>query len=529
MRILPIISITIVSTSLFALSGANKLLEEASKFKKDNSKLEKVETISKESLNYYTDFKIDNPFAAYLFSLLNEGQVEFKKKWIATILKNNFKEALGQLPDIEKRVSFKNDHKLQATKVYLYWRLGYVQSFFQTWSESYLNSSAYRHKAFTILDKYLTPHGGKFVAENNILFSKNQEGDFLNRKGKKGFAKEISYAFSLRSGEKSLQALMQMPRGHALEVPMGYSAAYYLAKNERIGDAGRILKSRMETAIEKSGSTKDLSKYYLLIARLLYQARAFEAAQNYYERIPNGDENYLQAQAELVWIYLHLDKTDIMRGKLETLTSKLFNEEFIPESYVVRAISNLKLCRYENLHKDFSDFINNNKLWAKKISKAKREKKYDLAFAANYFIKKSERAVKNLSFEIKEINQLAWESKNKDYWQTHRDSLEKDLRNSSLVLKSEYKKYYTTLNKKLRSAIVKMRFVKIEALDQLSRWKTAQNKLSNTEEDSVSMKQASISKGKVIFPYDGVYWPDETFHLRSLAKSRCHNQTKAKE
>ena len=519
MKILFFLGLLGSSSGVFALEGAKTLLEKASEFKKDKSTLEDVKAVSRESLNYYTGFKIDNPFSAYIFTVLRKrtNNLDQFSKWMALILTQDFKKAAELIPALEKNMENESKNSFAAMKTYVYWKSKFSHSFLDSWFKSNSSKSTAGDESFKILDEFLTPHGGSFVAQNPLVFTVSQISFLKSEANQTDFGKEMRNIFLLRSGKISLDTLNELPKGHSLEIPMGYSAAFYLAQNGRIGDAGKILKSRLEPAIEAKADIKALSKYYLLIARLLFQAKAYKAAKNYYERIPNGDQNYLQAQAELTWVRLHLGDTAELRGKLESLTSPLFRDRFIPESYIVRAISNLRLCRYGKVWEDFDGFIENNKKWASRISAGLAGKDYEMAYGKGFYIRRLEESAQFLSNEKKILNEF---SQNKPFWKAKIGHLNNLINKSESNLTSEYKRHYRSLDKKLRSAILKMRFVKIETLDQIQKWSRQVSK-ADVLEDKISTSQAAVTNDKLVFPYDGVFWPDEVFKLRSLAETQC--------
>src|SRR5699024_6961811 len=123
-----------------------------------------------------------------------------------------------------------------------------------------------------------------------------------------------------------------------------------------LAGAGAVLKRDLEPTLDMNGDPKALASHYLQVARLLYQAGALDAAESFYTRIPNGTPQYLEAREELTWVWLRKGDVAKLRGELVTLGSRVFDDQFQPEVHLVRAISNLKLCYYDEVEQDFRVF-----------------------------------------------------------------------------------------------------------------------------------------------------------------------------
>ena len=70
---------------------------------------------------------------------------------------------------------------------------------------------------------------------------------------------------------------------------------------------------------------------------------------------------------------LRLGDVTRLRGEVNSLNSGVYSDSFLPDVYLVHAISNLKLCRYKDVKRNFSDFIKTNKKFGGLISKKLKE------------------------------------------------------------------------------------------------------------------------------------------------------------
>src|SRR5262249_48906009 len=157
---------------------------------------------------------------------------------------------------------------------------------------------------------------------------------------------------------------------------------------------GRILKLHVEPILNLLGNPKLLSRHYLAVGRLLYQAGALDGAEVYYQKIPSGTDEFLTAREELDWVWLRKGETSRLRGELATLSLGLFDEKCAPEVYLVRAVSNLKLCYYDKAEKDFEAFTRTGKHWAQVITNALNPATPPLPEKKDFYTELSEVALK---------------------------------------------------------------------------------------------------------------------------------------
>ncbi len=74
----------------------------------------------------------------------------------------------------------------------------------------------------------------------------------------------------------------------------------------------------------------------------------------------------------------------------------------------------------------------------------------------------------------------------------------------------------------LKEAIRKMQFVKIELMTQVRSLSSEATPVNLPPQPQRLSAAAELKeKGDQTFPFDGVGWADELFHLRSTAQARC--------
>ena len=84
------------------------------------------------------------------------------------------------------------------------------------------------------------------------------------------------------------------------------------------------------------------------LARAHYERKEYRAAFDNYSKIPRDSDLWLQTLLEGGWGFFMIQRHNNTLGNLHTITSPFFQNRFYPESYILSAITYLRLCRYEN-------------------------------------------------------------------------------------------------------------------------------------------------------------------------------------
>lgn len=95
----------------------------------------------------------------------------------------------------------------------------------------------------------------------------------------------------------------------------------------------------------------------LNIARVYYETRQYINALSYYQQIPRDSyDMWLDAIWEGAWAFFLIQKYNNALGNLHTIQSPFFINRFYPESYILQAITFLKLCRYDEVKRSLVNF-----------------------------------------------------------------------------------------------------------------------------------------------------------------------------
>lgn len=94
----------------------------------------------------------------------------------------------------------------------------------------------------------------------------------------------------------------------------------------------------------------------LNIARIYYEMKRYRDAISYYAEIPRESDNWLQALFEASWAFFIMERANNTLGNIHTLHSPFFENRFFPESYILQAVTFLRLCRFDRVKESMKLF-----------------------------------------------------------------------------------------------------------------------------------------------------------------------------
>ncbi len=444
--------------------------------------------------------------------------------WALNVLKGKHAEAAHLWGVLNTRVPASFQRAASTAQLYLLYQLGASQTFFDQWMDKLASADFRNSPEERALEQVLLPTIDSFLVDRAINLNKTQRNFIATLDPKKSYvwANLQGWAF-LREGTKGEKLLEILPHNNKLKIPLTQTVVLSLARKKQIDKAAHVLKRHLEPAIEAAQDTTSLASYYLQIARLLYQVGSLEGAEQFYAKVPSGTPQYLNAQEELLWVWLRQGKRDQVRGTLASFDTGLFDDKFAPDIYVVRSISNLKLCYYDKAQQDLEEFGKTYGPWAKKIEKGEKDSDPSSLEVDSLYVGLGKRAVAQREKESEQLQNLhdasieaALPAVGKQvYWERAQKTLMGSLEAARQQLALEYRQEWKNRKIILAEAIRKMNFVKVELLSQLQRY--AKSEVPSAE-SKVALNKAP---GELTFPFDGVVWADELFKLRGLAQAQC--------
>lgn len=456
------------------------------------------------------DFKLTDAYLQTLFMEWRQakGLSPQVDAWLQLVLAGKLTTAAGQWAELQDSSSL-----TRQTWIYLTWKLNLPQTFVDAYLASRMQAAGNERLRFA-LDQVIDANvKAAWVAEQRPALSESQVNHLLALTAPVGLELEL-LAFAARyNSEHAARVLTLLPMGHPQSFTLAATAVLNWSRKNEIGEAGKLLKRRVEPEMEQTKAVHQLARHYLTLGRLLYQAGAYEASEAFYAKVPRGVAEYIPARTERTWSLLRLKRVSELRGELTSLSHEVFTNRFLPEVGLVRSVSNLKLCRFDEVVKDFEVFIETHKVWAKRIEEAQQNPATAKIDVPDERILEITLALAAREVELERLERMAFKDGNaKAALQTHIDATRTEL----LKQKTRFWKNREVV---LKEAIRKMKFVRIEALSQV---RMAQANPPSSEVTDIARRiDSSREKGIQVYPVDSVYWPDELFKLHATAATRC--------
>jgi tetratricopeptide (TPR) repeat protein len=176
--------------------------------------------------------------------------------------------------------------------------------------------------------------------------------------GAKGF---YHYYKGLESFDVGPQNPSNLVRAKAeLErVPAG--SPYYSFAQFYLGIIYSILKNT-DSALDsfKRAQRTSSEKIRLLatinLGRVYYERKEYRASFENYSKIPRDSDLWLQGLFEGAYGFFMIQKHNNTLGNLHTITSPFFERRFYPETYILQAITYLRLCRVAEVDRALKQF-----------------------------------------------------------------------------------------------------------------------------------------------------------------------------
>ncbi len=163
-------------------------------------------------------------------------------------------------------------------------------------------------------------------------------------------------AFNRRKFEQAASYFTKVPAG----------SPYYVKSLFHLGVVSNLRGSHSKAVgyfeRAKSGAEKGEDGDWLReqsslnIARVNYEVKRYRVALSYYSQVPRDSDNWLQALFEASWTFFMMQNHYNTLGTIHTIQSPFFEDRFFPESYILQAITYLRLCRYSEVKKALAKF-----------------------------------------------------------------------------------------------------------------------------------------------------------------------------
>jgi hypothetical protein len=454
------------------------------------------------------------------------------REWANEILAGNYTAASHLWTVLQHQFPENFRHTAQAAHLYTLLKQNLNHSFMVQWIQALASSAYAKSKAELALESVFAAELDSWLISNPFVITQEQETILSGVESTRPVVATLKAWAAMRNAPRAEAILTSLPLKNRLGIYLAQTVSLARAKKNDLLGAAKILKARMEPAVEANKDMVALTHHYMTIARLLYQAGQPAAAQTFYEKIPNAAPQFLEAREELTWILLRRGDVSRLRGELETLSSPVFRDQFAPEVPLVRAISNLKMCFYDSVEKDFEQFNRVNGDWAKRIDAALKQSMPPEPQRSDLFTEMAKQAVNQITAEKARVAALGVQSIGatlpavgpQKHWKETETLLAAELEMAKKNQATEFRRQWKNQRAMLQEAIRKMRFVKVEYLSQvraLGRIEAQKASLVADAGNSVPVRAIQKEPDQLSFPVDFNLWPDELFKLRSTAQARC--------
>lgn len=134
------------------------------------------------------------------------------------------------------------------------------------------------------------------------------------------------------------------------------TAQYYLGVIQTITSDGDAALASFNRVLKASTSESIRELAIMNIARIYYEKANYRRAFQYYSQISRSSDLWLQSLFEGAWAFFMIQKHNNTLGNIHTIHSPFFSSRFFPETYILQAISYLRLCRSDEVRESLRSF-----------------------------------------------------------------------------------------------------------------------------------------------------------------------------
>jgi hypothetical protein len=288
------------------------------------------------------------------------------------------------------------------------------------------------------------------------------------------------------------------------------------------------------------------------IARVLYQKQDWAHAIEAYSKIPRDHVMWHDALFEKTWAMLRAARFRSTLSNFQTLHSSYYEDTYLPETLLLRAIVYLYICQYDEMEKVLTLYDKQYNPALKKVTDFLANNNPEIYFQEinkTFLMKKNSRAKKELALPFNILKHVAEEGDvRRTYSYLKKLNEEKKLieentqiRTSSVgsyagrivsnrinsaranvgelvkVHLTEVKNEITDLNEQAGF----IRYEMINGKKETIKKKIAGKNVSNLTADDEKDRSFYIQNGYEYYPFQGEYWLDEVGNYHYLGKQSC--------
>ncbi|MNJ92507.1 Tetratricopeptide repeat protein [compost metagenome] len=290
----------------------------------------------------------------------------------------------------------------------------------------------------------------------------------------------------------------------------------------------------------------------LALARSLYQKQDWEGAIEAYSQVPRDTLMWHDAVFEQSWAMLRTARFRSALSNFQTLHSAYYEDFYMPESLLLRAIVYLYICKYDEMEKvlslfektygpvrtkigDFMKSTNDANIYYAEIEKAVSVKKG--ASGANlrlpYIVSRNVLEQGNVKRSMHYLARLNQERARVESNPTFRASalgqyalkiIANRTKNTKFAIGDMVKAHLLNMRVELRDLYEQAGFIRYEMITgrkESIKKKIAGKDISDSQIDDKINRQFYIQNGYEYYPFQGEYWLDEVGNYHYLGKQSC--------
>lgn len=315
-----------------------------------------------------------------------------------------------------------------------------------------------------------------------------------------------------------------------------------------INSFNQLLQSR------EGSSVTDTNKVaaQLAIARTLYQKKDWNKSIEAYSQIPRDHALWHDALFEKTWAMFRAARFRSALSNFQSLHSSYYEDFYLPETLLLRAIVYLYICQYDEMEKVLSLYENQYDPALKKVTQflqsANTESYYQEIYKT-FQIKQSANSKKQLTLPYNILKHISEEGDvRRTFAYLKKISSEKlkilnspqlkgsavgeyanrivqnRLNSTKIVLANLVKKHLTSVKDEIEGLNEQASFIKYEMIngrkEQIKK-KIIAKSVEMQDESGLQDRSFYIQNGYEYYPFQGEYWLDEIGNYHYLGKQSC--------
>jgi hypothetical protein len=286
----------------------------------------------------------------------------------------------------------------------------------------------------------------------------------------------------------------------------------------------------------------------LQMARVFYSTQQFDTSIRYYEKLDQNSADWTKSLFEASWAYFMKTLNSKALGNIHTLNAPYFEDEFFPESMLLKAVIYFEYCLYDQAEEAVADF--NDKYRPLTQNLADLLKKYDDNAEFYDYVKKvmagkagldpvtqrlvmsvlNDKTLRKTFAWVEELDhELAMLQKSDKAWQTTQVAAEtlQELTVQQSVAQADAGKVardrIDRLQRELGALSRDGLKIKFQILDAKAE-KVSADAVKNQVSASHKEEPIIVDDEHFQWKFNGEYWKDELGYYRFKIRSRCPKQ-----